>query len=163
EGLAEVSRQAGKVINVLGTRETTYLDANLKLTDVDLALLVKQLELKLPFDVAGKLTVQVKIGFPINAPTDYKSYRLDGTARAAALDRLPGAAGLAHGLLTGDVKLRAPADKLTDPASYDATATLRSDRLEAYGVALTKASADLALKGGVARATSVQVELNGAP
>jgi translocation and assembly module TamB len=80
-----------------------------------------------------------------------------------ALDRLPGAAGLAHGLLTGDVKLKAPADKLTDPASFDATATLRSDRLEAYGLALTKASADLALKGGVARAASVQAELNGAP
>jgi translocation and assembly module TamB len=233
-GTGAALAEAGKVVRVLGTREETYLDVSLKLNDADLAELARELALKLPFELAGRLTVQVKISLPVNAPNNYRAYRLDGTAKATALrvaglelsgaegrvlyrdgllrveqlrgstpparrgeqggwfagtarlqliplggleagltvehlpldlalNRLPGAAGLAHGLLNGEVKVKAPADRLSDPTAYDASASLRSDRLEAYGLALTRAAAELTLRGGVVRAADVKADLEGSP
>jgi hypothetical protein len=60
--------------------EPYYLDVNLSLKDVDLAQLVKQLELEFPFPVTGRLSIQVQLSMPVNTPRDVKSYRLKGSA-----------------------------------------------------------------------------------
>jgi uncharacterized protein involved in outer membrane biogenesis len=48
--------------------------------DVDLAELLKRLEVKVPFALAGRLTVELKLSIPVNTPRDIKAYRLNGTA-----------------------------------------------------------------------------------
>ncbi len=64
---------------------TTYLDLNLKLKDVDLALLVKGLRIKLNAPVGGKLSVQVKVSIPTNRASNLKEYKLQGTAQMRQL------------------------------------------------------------------------------
>src|SRR5205814_2232621 len=63
-----------------GKEEPSYLDINLGLKDVDLADLLKRLEVTVPFRVGGRLTVRVHAAFPVNTPGDFKTYRLDGNA-----------------------------------------------------------------------------------
>jgi hypothetical protein len=78
--------------------EPTYLDVDLNLQDVDLAQLVQKLQLRLPYMIAGRLTIQVHASIPINTPGDMKAYRLRGDAK---LPRLAVA-----GLEMTDVKAR---------------------------------------------------------
>src|SRR5262249_2287393 len=63
----------------------TYLEANLGLEDVDLAELIKRLGFKLPVDLAGRLTFQVNVAVPVNAPREFKAYRLKGSASLSRL------------------------------------------------------------------------------
>jgi uncharacterized protein involved in outer membrane biogenesis len=58
----------------------TYLDINLNLKDVDLAQFVKDLGIKVPFEVAGKLSVKVQASLPVDQPRDLKLYKVTGTA-----------------------------------------------------------------------------------
>jgi len=58
---------------------TTYLEANLSLRDADLATLVKNLKVELPFAVKGRGTIRVKLSVPVNKPDEVKEYRLQGT------------------------------------------------------------------------------------
>src|SRR5262249_30223453 len=58
----------------------TYLDINLNLRDVDLARLVKDLGVKVPFDVAGRLSMKVRASLPVDRPRDLKLYKVSGTA-----------------------------------------------------------------------------------
>jgi hypothetical protein len=66
--------------------EPTYLEATVTLEDVDLAQLVKNLKLRAPFPVAGKLDVRIKLGVPVDTPRDLKAYKLEGTARLPRLE-----------------------------------------------------------------------------
>ena len=73
----------GRVLNQSGPNpgeEPSYLDAELSLKDVDLRQTVERLGLDLPFPVAGRLTLWVKLGVPIDTPSDLKTYRMSGTA-----------------------------------------------------------------------------------
>jgi hypothetical protein len=58
----------------------TYLDINLNLKYVDLARFVKELQLKVPFDVAGRLNLKVQASLPVDRPRDLKAYKVTGTA-----------------------------------------------------------------------------------
>jgi hypothetical protein len=58
----------------------TYLDLSLNLKDVDLARLVKDLGLKVPFEVSGRLTMNVQASLPVNQASDLKLYKVTGTA-----------------------------------------------------------------------------------
>ncbi len=58
----------------------TYLDINLNLKDVDLARLVKDLQLKVPFEVSGRLTMKVQASLPVDQARDLKLYKVSGTA-----------------------------------------------------------------------------------
>jgi uncharacterized protein involved in outer membrane biogenesis len=58
----------------------TYLDINLNLKDVDLAQLVKDLEVKLPFEVSGRLSMKVQASLPVDRAHDLKLYKVSGTA-----------------------------------------------------------------------------------
>src|SRR5205823_6091349 len=42
----------------------TYFEVNLSLRDVDLAELIRNLEIKLPLPLTGRVTLQVKAGIP---------------------------------------------------------------------------------------------------
>jgi hypothetical protein len=61
--------------------EPTYLNVNLNLQNVDLARLVKKLDLNLPYAITGRLTFQVQAAIPVNTAGDLKAYRLNGTAK----------------------------------------------------------------------------------
>ncbi len=78
---------------------------------------------------------------------------------AAVLNLLPGAGGKADGSLTGHVTARAPAQTLTDLATWHTKATLSSDRIAAYGLELTAVSADLSVDAGKAKASSIKATL----
>jgi hypothetical protein len=63
----------------------TYLEANLSLDKVDLALLIQRLGLDMPAPLTGTLSVNLLLAIPIDAPRDLKAYRLKGTALLAHL------------------------------------------------------------------------------
>jgi hypothetical protein len=67
------------------TQGPSYLEANLALDDVDLEKLARQLKLKLPVPVEGRVSVEVKVAFPIDTPQDVKAYRVNGSARSRQL------------------------------------------------------------------------------
>ncbi len=75
--------QPGQAPQAAPARTPTYLEINLGLKDVDLAALLKSLEIKLPFAVAGRLTFRIQLAIPTNMPREYKAYRLKGTASLA--------------------------------------------------------------------------------
>ena len=58
----------------------SYLDISLSLTDVDLAKLVQDLGVKVPFPVSGRLTMQVKALLPVDQARDLKLYKVSGIA-----------------------------------------------------------------------------------
>jgi translocation and assembly module TamB len=62
------------------TTPPTYLDITLNLKDVDLARLVKDVGVKVPFDVSGRLSMKVRASLPVDRPRDLKAYKVSGTA-----------------------------------------------------------------------------------
>jgi hypothetical protein len=84
---AEVMNEAGRIMRPVkpGT-PPVYLNATVSLTDVDLADLMKRLGVTVPFEVAGRLSFNVKVGIPINSARDARAYRLDGTVNLSRLD-----------------------------------------------------------------------------
>ena len=49
---------------------------------------------------------------------------------------------------------------LTDPTTWHATGKLSSDRIAAYGLALTAVSADVSVEGGTAKVCGVKATLD---
>jgi uncharacterized protein involved in outer membrane biogenesis len=76
-----------------------YLDADVKLDDVDLNEMLTRLGVKLPVELAGRLSFQVKLGIPINSARDVKAYRLRGSATLSTVR----AAGLTLGRVKADL------------------------------------------------------------
>jgi hypothetical protein len=219
------------------TQAPTYLEANLALDDVDLAKLARQLQLKLPVPVTGRVSVEVKVAFPIDTPQDVKAYRVNGSARSpqlavagvelrqlrarvryadgvlhleevrgqvpsarqsdegpaavgsfqgdarldiappgeataaltldhVPLDRalalLPGPAPRAEGAVSGTLAARAPAARLQDVSAWAASGHLETDRLEAYGLTLAQARADVRLDRGQLSLAALTGRLAGA-
>lgn len=61
--------------------ESSYLDINLKMKDVDLAKFIAELDVRLPAPLAGKLSFEMKVGIPLDESRDLKKYRLRGNAQ----------------------------------------------------------------------------------
>jgi hypothetical protein len=226
---------------------TSYLEASFALEDVDLALLAQRLDLRLPFPIGGRLSVDVQLAIPIDTPRDLQAYRFRGRADLPRLDLaglemawvharvdyangvlrldelrgqlppprapgpmlspfalgpsalgtvgsfagdarleveppgnltanltvdrlpldlalslLPGAKGQAHGNLSGTLQGKVPTNRLGDPTAWAASGTLRSDRLQAYGLAAENVAATLAVAGGQARVSDFRADVEGA-
>lgn len=60
--------------------EPNYLEANLRLRDVELQQLLKSLDVSVPFPISGRITIQVQAAIPVDTPGDLKKYRLRGEA-----------------------------------------------------------------------------------
>jgi translocation and assembly module TamB len=67
------------------------------------------------------------------------------------------------GALSGEVKVRAPLEKLSDPATWRGSANLSSPHLKLYGVPMRDASASLVVDEVGARLTALKAQLEGAP
>jgi translocation and assembly module TamB len=209
----------------------TYLDVSLNLKDVDLARLVEDLQLKVPFEVSGRLSMKVQASLPVNQANDLKLYKVTGTATLPTFSlsgvdmkdvtakvrydngvlrleelrgRLAGgkadagtfqgtarlgvipegdltadltltdiplaqilrAAGIKEevaGAVSGSANLRAPAGKLRDPAAWEGSGKLKSDRVGAFGWALTDAAATVRVARGRLTVSDVTAKLEGAP
>ncbi len=72
--------QARKADRPAPKQEPSYLEASLNLEDVDLEQLIQGLGVRLPFAVAGRISVQVQAAFPLDTAGDLQTYRFRGTA-----------------------------------------------------------------------------------
>ena len=61
--------------------ETSYLNISLKMKDVDLGRFEHDMNVKLPFYLAGKASFEIKVAFPLNEARDLRKYRLHGSAQ----------------------------------------------------------------------------------
>ncbi|MBX9626773.1 MAG: AsmA-like C-terminal region-containing protein [Gemmataceae bacterium] len=127
--------------------DQTDLDATITLRDIDIAQFVQQLELKVPYKVAGKVTVQAKLAVPLGEAATRSSYRLSGTLTSSEL-RLE---GLTVRDLTTEVNLKdgkltlskltaafpQPGDPAAAPGSLSGTATAAIDPAGDVTAALT--------------------------
>ena len=91
---------------LLSGQETTVLEAEVVLDEVDLDELIRRADLDLPYRVAGQLSLRVRLGIPINSPGDLRNYRLRGRVRGRdlriaglALERLRAVVWLERGVL----------------------------------------------------------------
>ncbi|HEX4611695.1 MAG TPA: hypothetical protein VH092_26095, partial [Urbifossiella sp.] len=211
------------------------VEATLSLKDIDIAQLIQQLELKIPYKVAGKVSLKAKLGVPLGNATTAASYKLTGnltspelrfegltvtdaaaevnyqngvlvltelrgkvpqpgkaaaeagefrgTARVAidpageasatlTLTRLPlgpvlaGAPGLGlagAGVVTGRAEFRAPFDKISDPATWVASAKLTSDELAVAGRTAKAVSFSAAVAKGVVTLSDTAATIEGIP
>lgn len=86
DGASATIRQAARLARGRQPNEpVTYLDARIALTDVDVAELLKRLEVPLPITLAGRLSVTVQLGVPINDAASLRLYRFTGTAASPRL------------------------------------------------------------------------------
>lgn len=215
--------------------DQTDLDATITLRDIDLAQFIQQLELKLPYNVAGKVTVQAKLAVPLGGAATRSQYRLTGTltspelrlegltvrdlttevnlrdgkltldkltaefpqpgdpnaapgslsgtasaavdpagdvSAALTLDHIPLGAVLsvvpglgveARGLVSGKAQFKAPFEKVTDPAVWDASATLRSPELVVAGRTAKDVAFTAAVAKGIVTLTEGAVTVEGIP
>ena len=65
--------------------DSSNVDATITLRDVDIAKFIEQLEIKLPYKISGKATVQAKFGVPLDQVATRSSYRLKGTLTSPEL------------------------------------------------------------------------------
>ncbi|HYH64191.1 MAG TPA: AsmA-like C-terminal region-containing protein [Urbifossiella sp.] len=65
--------------------DQTPVEATLSLRDIDIAQLIEQLELKIPYKVAGKVTLRAKLGVPLGEANTAASYKLSGTISSPEL------------------------------------------------------------------------------
>ncbi|MDB5311059.1 MAG: putative assembly protein [Gemmataceae bacterium] len=65
--------------------DQTGLNATITLRDIDVAQFIEQLQLKLPYKIAGRVTVQAKLGVPLGQATTRSAYRLTGTLTSPEL------------------------------------------------------------------------------
>jgi hypothetical protein len=108
-----VSRLTGALLAVLlqppappavskATERPTYVQTHIKLRDVDLSQLTKQLKLDLPIKVTGRVTLDVAAEIPIAQPRNLAAYRIQGTVSTPAL----GLQDLTIQQLTANINLR---------------------------------------------------------
>ncbi|MFO0798090.1 MAG: AsmA-like C-terminal region-containing protein [Gemmataceae bacterium] len=65
--------------------DQTPVEATLSLRDIDVAQLVEQLELKIPYKLGGKVTLRAKLAVPLGEVTTAASYKLSGTLTSPEL------------------------------------------------------------------------------
>jgi hypothetical protein len=94
--------------------------------------------------------------------------KIDGLPLAQALSLLPGGAGDVTGVVAGDLRFRAPSEKLRDPAAWVSSASLHAERVTFHGLELRSAAARLSVArdgAGIAvediKATLYRGELTG--
>lgn len=96
DGVGRLAGLASRAICLLGAKQApgedqTFLDGAVALDEVDLGELVRRLsELEAlkdlnKLDVSGKLSLRVRLGVPVNAPTKFSDYRLAGELSIAQL------------------------------------------------------------------------------
>lgn len=59
--------------------ESTTVDATIRLRDIEIAQLLDKLDVKLPYQLAGRVTVEVKVAVPLAAASSRAAYRFTGT------------------------------------------------------------------------------------
>ena len=215
--------------------DQTNLDATITLRDIDLAQFAEQLELKVPYKVAGKVTVQARLAVPLGGAATRSQYRLTGTLTSpelrlegltvrdlttevnlqdgkltldkltakfpqsnepnAALGSLSGSAsamldpagpvtaaltldgiplgpvlsavpGLgveARGLVSGKATFKADSTTVADPATWDASATLRSPELVVAGRTARDVAFTAVAAKGIVTLTEGAVTIEGIP
>jgi hypothetical protein len=82
--LAKVTQKIDKVFPRLGNPGSLppragYLDINLAMDQVDLAQLLENLSVQLPFAVSGRVSFRLQAALPTNTPRDLKAYVLKGS------------------------------------------------------------------------------------
>jgi translocation and assembly module TamB len=213
----------------------TDINATITLRDIDVAQFIEQLQLKLPYKLAGKVTVQAQFGVPLTEATSTSSYQLtgtltspllqfegltirdlttqvvyknntltltalkgkipqlgdekaapgtfSGTASASmksggtvsaklALERIPAAQVAAalpgfslalSGLIDGKAEFHAPYDTLSDPSSWNGSASLHSASLSVAGRRLADLSLGASITKGTLTLTNTGVTVEGIP
>lgn len=102
-----------------------------------------------PGSFAGTARYQVAPAGDLTA-----TLKLDRVPLDAAFMQLPGANGA--GTLSGNVRFRAPGDRLRDATAWEVAGVARSERLSAFGLTLTDASATLTVARGTASLKDLQ-------
>jgi translocation and assembly module TamB len=82
-------------------RKVTYFDLNFGFKDIELAELIKRLNLELPFPVSGRGSFHIHASLPVNRPKDVALYKLTGTLDLGRVK----AAGLELEKVTARLKL----------------------------------------------------------
>ncbi|MFO0850532.1 MAG: AsmA-like C-terminal region-containing protein [Gemmataceae bacterium] len=126
--------------------EPTYVQANLRLRDVDLAELLKRLNVSVPVRLAGKVSLAVSAEIPVTDAGTLRAYRIRGQVSSPRLE----VEGLVLDKLTADIDFREgvlslsklsgtiPPEAGTEPGTFVGTAK--------YGVdPRTDLTADLTL------------------
>jgi hypothetical protein len=149
---------------VLAGVEMTNVRARVKYNEgvLDLTELRGRLPAPRPGTTPGSFSGTARLGVrPVGDLT--ANLEVDNLPLENVLALLPGAAKGSEGVLSGNVSARAPSNRLTDPAAWTATASLRSPHLRAYGLNQTDSSARLALDHGKARVEDFHGRLEGGP
>ncbi len=125
--------------------DQTPVEATLSLRDIDVAQLITQLELKIPYKIDGKVTLRAKLGVPLGEATTAASYKLSGTLTSPEL-RFEGltvkdaAAELNYqnGVLTlSELRGKVPQPGTDEPGEFRGTARAAIDPPGAATASLT--------------------------
>ncbi|HET6573099.1 MAG TPA: hypothetical protein VFG68_05825, partial [Fimbriiglobus sp.] len=82
--------------------ETTYVQANLRLKDIDLAELVRRLEVKLPIRITGRASLDIAAEIPVAQARTLRAYRIKGSLTVPTL----GLEDLTLNRVTADIVFR---------------------------------------------------------
>lgn len=107
---------------------------------------------------AGKASVEVVPRGDVQA-----SLKLDRFPLASVLRLVPEAKDVAAGTVSGDVKARAPLEKLSDPSTWRGAANLTSPSFTVYGLPVRNVAANLAVDDTRARLSTFKAEVEGTP
>ena len=77
--LGEPGENRGSPARNRAGRGGDSVDITLNLKDADLAQLIKDLGVDVPFEVGGRLATQVEVSLPVDRPRDLGAYRVNGT------------------------------------------------------------------------------------
>lgn len=149
--------------------QQTNVEATITLRDIDVAQFMQQLELKVPYKVAGKVTVRAKLAVPLSHAATRSSYRFEGTLTSPEL-RFEGLTvhGLSAEVNYQDGKLTLntlrgtipqPDDPQARPGTFKGTASAALN--PAGDVTASLALERIPAKSVVGAAPSLGVEANG--
>jgi len=85
--VSSVLRIAAKVVTPpdAPAEEKSYLHFNIAFRDVEVAELLTSAGVEIPVKVGGKVTVQIQLDIPTEAPDDLKAYRMTGSVNSRRL------------------------------------------------------------------------------
>jgi len=85
--VSSVLQMAAKVVKPpeATPEEKAYLHFNIAFRDVEVAELLKSAGVEIPVKVGGKVTVQIQLDIPTEAPDDLKAYRMTGSVNSRRL------------------------------------------------------------------------------
>ena len=89
--------------------------------------------------------------------------KLDGIPLDEIVKAAPSLKGLATGRLSGEATVQAPADKLADPTTYVASATITSDMLTGLGRNAKNLTVKIDVKDGIATLSKAAANVEGLP